>query len=134
MTPTRVLNPAISSGQSNGHGGARPGAGRKPKALTVAKREFSEHMRECAERAFAFVAGIVDDESQPMALRLQAAQEVMSRAWGRPRQGIEIGPPPRPLVDPEVQRRMLADPEAMHLACAFDERMAALYGPTRVGD
>jgi len=82
---------------ANGHGGARPntggrrpGAGRKPKAITTIRKKALEDASGDAERALAFIIAIQDDEAQPIRLRKECAIEVMDRVWGKSKQTSEI--------------------------------------------
>ncbi len=71
------------------HGGARIGAGRKPKPLTVLRRRIMAEKQEDAERAYALFVGVMDDNAQTITLRMTAAQEVMNRVLGKAQQPIE---------------------------------------------
>jgi hypothetical protein len=88
-------------------------------------------MAESAEAAFRFVASLAQDEEAPTELRLQAAKEVMSRAWGKPRLAVEIQSHPEPVIDRDRMRSLFADPEACRLASELDARLA--QGPAHNG-
>ena len=75
---------------ANGHGGRRPGAGRKPKAITTDREQAIEEALPHARRAFAFIISVMDDETQPVRLRRECAIEVMDRVWGKSKQTSEI--------------------------------------------
>ena len=82
---------------ANGHGGARPntggrrpGAGRKPSAITTVREQALEEAGPDARRALAFIIAIQDDEAQPIRLRKECAIEVMDRVWGKSKQTSEI--------------------------------------------
>src|SRR4051794_21877297 len=73
----------------NGWGGARARSGRKPSAAKMKRKELHERMAEDAEFAFDLVGQIARDPEQNAKLRLHAAELLMNRAWGKPRQGID---------------------------------------------
>ena len=75
---------------ANGHGGHRPGAGRKPDAIQAIRKRALEDAGGDAERALAFIIAILDDEAQPIRLRKECAIEVMDRVWGKSKQTSEI--------------------------------------------
>ena len=75
---------------ANGHGGRRPGAGRKPNAIQAIRKQALEDAGGDAERALAFIIAILDDEAQPIRLRKECAIEVMDRVWGKSKQTSEI--------------------------------------------
>lgn len=60
-------------------GGKRPGSGRKPQALAVYRLHAADWDAYNALRLFVRV---MDDETQPIELRLQCAQQVLSTVWG----------------------------------------------------
>lgn len=74
---------------ADGHGGARSGAGRKPKAVTNMRRQALEAAGADAERAFAFVIDRMEDPKAGDAVRLACAQIIMDRVWGKPTQRNE---------------------------------------------
>lgn len=74
---------------ANGHGGARPGAGRKPKITSVLRDYALEGAP--AERALGLIVAVMDNEEAPTALRVQCAIEVMDRKWGKASVGIKVG-------------------------------------------
>lgn len=75
---------------ANGHGGRRPGAGRKPKAITTLRKLALENAGSDAERALAFVVSVMDNSKQPVRMRYAAAVEIMDRVWGRSTQRQEV--------------------------------------------
>lgn len=73
-------------------GGKRPGAGRKPGAVSKAKRELAEMAKEHAEQALAVLAQImVNGESD--AARVSAANSILDRGFGRPFQALHHSGP-----------------------------------------
>jgi hypothetical protein len=68
---------------ANGHGGKRPGAGRKPNVIRQARRVALENASADAERALGYAIGLVDDWSASHDTRLKAAIAVMDRVWGK---------------------------------------------------
>ena len=80
---------AAPKGNKFGPGGARPGSGRKPEAVTRLKQSLSEYVGEAME-SFRFCVRLRDDESAEKALRLAAAKEIMDRVFGKPTQGVDV--------------------------------------------
>lgn len=75
------------------HGGKRPGAGRKPGAVSRAKRDLAEMAKGHAEQALAVLAEImVSGESD--AARVSAANAILDRGFGKPIQGLQHGQDP----------------------------------------
>jgi hypothetical protein len=68
---------------ANGHGGKRPGAGRKTDVLRQARHVALENASDDAERALGYAIGLVDDCSASHDTRLKAAVVVMDRVWGK---------------------------------------------------
>lgn len=75
----------------NGHGGARPGAGR-PKGsrnkATLARAaglpDAVAAARTYAAQAFDVLAEVMGDTEAPASARVKAATELLNRAYGRP--------------------------------------------------
>lgn len=76
-----------------GTGGKREGAGRKPGSpnkLTVAQRRtLAEIAGEYTEKAIQTLAQIMEDKKAPHAARATAANSLLDRAHGKPKQPIE---------------------------------------------
>lgn len=73
-------------------GGKRAGAGRKPGAVSKAKRELAEMAKGHAERALSVLAEImVSSESD--AARVSAANSILDRGYGRPFQAVHHSGP-----------------------------------------
>lgn len=71
------------------HGGTRPGAGRKPGAVSQAKRELAEMAKGKAEQALNVLAEIMlNGESE--AARVSAANAILDRGYGKPFQSVQI--------------------------------------------
>ena len=78
--------------KGNRYAANRPNAkksGRKPKAVTLAKRALMDRRIDDAEYAIDLHIQTMRDEKLDRNLRLGAAQIVMAEVWGKPRQQIE---------------------------------------------
>ena len=78
-----------------GHGGKRPGAGRKPGVVSKAKRDLAEMAKahgEAALRALVQIATKGESESA----RVAASVAILDRAYGKP------VPAPEPVTDDDV--------------------------------
>ncbi len=73
----------------NGHGGARPGSGRKRGMVSAAKLTIAENAREHAGKALAALVAIAEDGEQPAAARVSAAVHILDRAFGKPVAPVE---------------------------------------------
>jgi hypothetical protein len=73
-------------------GGKRTGAGRKPGAVSAAKRELADIAKEHAEAALQTLVDIHKDSDMPASARAAAAVAILDRAYGKPAQ--TIAPPP----------------------------------------
>lgn len=73
----------LKNGNPSGHGGARRGAGRKPRAATILKQRIIENKAEEADASLAFCVDIRNNIEEPGMLRFVAAREVMDRVWGK---------------------------------------------------
>ena len=80
-------------------GGKRPGSGRKPQALAVYRLRAADWDAYNALRLFVTV---MDDETQPINLRLQCAEVVIKTVWG----------------DRSVRQVALDDTAALSAGCA----------------
>ncbi|MDO8800062.1 hypothetical protein [Phenylobacterium sp.] len=71
-------------------GGARPGAGRKPGAVSQAKREIAEMAKDHAETALQVLVTVANNTQAPSAARVSAATAILDRGYGKPRQSVEL--------------------------------------------
>jgi hypothetical protein len=69
-------------------GGARKGAGRKPKAATVLRDKLIAGKSADAEAAYAVFVKHMGSNDVPT--QLECAREVMNRVWGKPHQAIQL--------------------------------------------
>jgi hypothetical protein len=69
------------------HGGARKNAGRKPGAVSKAKRELAEMAKDHAQKALAVLAEIMET-GESDAARVSAANSILDRGYGRPFQAL----------------------------------------------
>lgn len=76
---------------ATGHGGKRPGAGRKPGKVGRAKRELQEMAKDHAQDALSTLAKIMADVEQPAAARVSAANAILDRGYGKPPQAVQLG-------------------------------------------
>lgn len=72
------------------HGGKRPGAGRKPGRVSKAKRELADMAKDHAESALDVLAEIMQDNQQPAAARVSAANALLDRGYGKPAQAVQV--------------------------------------------
>lgn len=79
-------------------GGARPGAGRRkgtPNKATVIVKDAAQAF---TDEALSTLAGIMKDCTQPAAARVAAANALLDRGHGKPKQSVEAsGPDGAPL-------------------------------------
>lgn len=75
---------------ANGHGGRRPGAGRKRGYVSQAKRDIAERAKEHGDAALGVLVKIAKDEQQPAAARVSAANAILDRGYGKPMQAVEM--------------------------------------------
>jgi hypothetical protein len=73
-------------------GGARPGAGRKPKLLTALLLEQPEAADDIAF-AYRLHRDTMRDERADTELRLECAREILNRLCGKPAQAVLLGDP-----------------------------------------
>jgi hypothetical protein len=72
------------------HGGKRIGAGRKPGATSLAKRDLASLAKEHVDLALSVLCEIAS-AGQSEAARVTAANSLLDRAYGKPIQGtVEI--------------------------------------------
>src|SRR5574341_308339 len=75
---------------ANGHGGARPGAGRKPSAQALARRRLQEQGVKEGARAHNYLVKWMDDKTLPRAFRRACALDVRDFIFGKPQQMIDL--------------------------------------------
>lgn len=108
-----------------GHGGARPGAGRKPKAerfagpVAEAEQRIADRLPELIDNLFVLAAGVrvqeadkdggVDIYTEPPDRR--ANEYLIDRVLGKPRQAVEHSGPDGGPIGHEVDVRTLSDDE-----------------------
>lgn len=86
------------------HGGKRPGAGRKPGAVSKAKRQLSEMAKGFAPAALKTLEEIAASGASDAA-RVSAAIAILDRAYGRPPQNLEVsGPDGGPIATIDATR------------------------------
>ena len=78
-----------------GHGGKRAGAGRKPGAVSQAKRDLAEMAKDHASKALRSLAEISERGESEIA-RVAASVAILDRAYGKPM------PAPEPVSDEEA--------------------------------
>ena len=71
-------------------GGARPGAGRKKGSVSQARRDVAEMAKEHAEAALKTLVSVANNLKAPSAARVSAASAILDRAYGKPRQSVEV--------------------------------------------
>lgn len=105
---------------ANGHGGARPGAGRKKgtkdKLTRELKKTLSEIASEYTSDALATLAEIMKDKEQTGSARVAAANSILDRAHGKPVQAtVELDPDKAPMpFDGWHIERAKPDPAVTH--------------------
>lgn len=72
------------------HGGARPGAGRKRGVVSEIKLNIAQVAREYAPAALQALGEIVVDPMAPHSARVQAANSLLDRAFGKPMSAMEV--------------------------------------------
>lgn len=78
-------------------GGPRPGAGRKPGAVSKAKRELAEMAKEHAAMALGVLVSVAK-AGESDAARVSAATAILDRGYGKPFQAMQItGDPDAPI-------------------------------------
>jgi len=76
---------------ANGWGGRRKGAGRPRGSKVKEMRQLArEQAHGDAERMLGFMLSVADNVNVEIKVRIAAANHVMNRAWGLPRQRQEI--------------------------------------------
>lgn len=75
------------------HGGRRPGAGRKPGRVSAAKRDIAERAKTHGDAALNALVSIMGDDEAPHSARVSAANAILDRGYGKPRQAVEVSGP-----------------------------------------
>ena len=68
----------------------RPGQSDNPTGRPKALKPVEDAAREHTPAAMATLATIMEDDGQPAAARVRAAELLLDRAWGKPRQPSEM--------------------------------------------
>jgi hypothetical protein len=71
-------------------GGKRPGSGRKPGTPNKATASLKHIASQYAAEAIDVLAEIMRDPESPAAARVAAADKLLDRAYGKPRQELEV--------------------------------------------
>lgn len=71
-------------------GGARPGAGRRKGAQNKATVIIKDAAQAFTADALDTLAGIMKDTAQPAAARVAAANALLDRGHGKPKQSVDI--------------------------------------------
>lgn len=71
-------------------GGARSGAGRKPGAVNKVTADVKEAALAYSTEALSTLAAIMQGAAQPAAARVAAANAILDRAHGKPRQALDM--------------------------------------------
>lgn len=72
-----------------GHGGPRPGAGRKPGKVSRAKLDIAERAKTHGDAALRTLAEIMTDPEAPHSSRVSAANALLDRGFGKPVQAVD---------------------------------------------
>lgn len=72
------------------HGGKRDGAGRRPGAVSAARREIAAEAKDHAEAALKVLVDVMGDDNAPHSARISAANAILDRGYGRPGQSIDL--------------------------------------------
>ncbi len=71
-------------------GGARPGAGRRKGAVNKATADVKAAAMVYSDEALTTLSQIMRAESHPAAARVAAANAILDRAHGKPKQSVEM--------------------------------------------
>lgn len=83
------FKPGQSGNPKGGKKGHKGAGGRPPKALTALKQLAIKEAHGEAEKSLQFMVELRDDTTQKMDLRKAAADSIMDRVWGKPKQQVE---------------------------------------------
>jgi hypothetical protein len=109
------------------HGGARPGAGRKPGQLTKRSLEAIEHLGPVGQRALGVLATAMEDPKVPWSCRIQAAGMIADRAYGRTPQSVSLD------VTRELNDLSLAELLPLEAKLVAEQRMIDVTPAESVG-
>jgi len=71
--------------------GVKGRSGRKPRPITVLKRQLAEDRKDDAVYAYSLFVAVMRDEKELRRVRLDCAREVMDRVLGKPHQSFTLG-------------------------------------------
>jgi hypothetical protein len=94
------------------HGGPRKGAGRKPGAVSKAKRELADMAKDHADSALNVLKSIMENDQEPASARVSAANAIIDRGYGKPPQALQHTSPDGTMTPP---------PTAILLSAATDD-------------
>lgn len=66
------------------HGGKRAGAGRKPGAVSKAKRALADKAKDHADDALRTLVEVMSDKKESGTTRVSAANAILDRGFGKP--------------------------------------------------
>lgn len=92
---------------ANGHGGARPGAGRKPGVVGEAKRKMQEAAREHGEAAVQLLVDVMNNGKESAKTRIDAANSLLDRGFGRPKQEMDLSSEDGSMSPTKMTRRVV---------------------------
>lgn len=73
------------------HGGKRAGAGRKPGAVSKAKRALAEKAKDHADDALKVLVDVMNNTDESGSVRVSAANAILDRGYGKPFQAtVEV--------------------------------------------
>ena len=75
--------------RNSSHGGARPGAGRKKGSINKATADIREAAKQFTDDALMVLSEIMRS-SESDAARVAAANSILDRGHGKPRQSVEV--------------------------------------------
>lgn len=91
-----------------GRGGARQNAGRKAGKVGEAKKALIEQAKEQGKAALETLTEIHKDKSAPHSARVAAANAILDRGFGRPRQSIDHSSEDGSMAPPPNEIRLVA--------------------------
>lgn len=71
-------------------GGARSGAGRPKGAANKATADIKEAASEYSDAALKVLVRVMDDKGAPAAAQVAAANAILDRAHGKPKQSLDV--------------------------------------------
>ncbi len=120
------MSDAVKLGSNGRAPGGRFAEGNKMAAGNPVNRRMAELRRQVLESETPERVAEVVARMRDLAIGgdTAAARIYLEHTLGRAPQSIELSGAVQPLVDREQQLAMLADPDAIALACELDERLA----------